>query len=257
MEVAGGSNNKPTVVLYELLGTALFIYGILVSGGDATAVPIALFASILIFGNITGGHFNPAVTLGVWITKGNCAASFSFAMMIIFGQILGGFLAIALAYVSLYSNQEGVNTIETPAYACPTENSGECDNTNGEGFDYDVQSFVTQVICTYIFVSVILMVKGLANPKTAPTSDGMLGPLTVVLTLAGLIQVAMRLGPVFNPAVGITLTTLDTWQTENPNGIYTHYAYAYTLGPAIGGLLAGFTHLNYANSLDENKKGAG
>ena len=52
------------------------------------------------------------------------------------------------------------------------------------------------------------MVKG---KHTAPTQDGMLGATCVALTLAGMIQVAMRMGPVFNPAVAIAFTTLDVW----------------------------------------------
>ena len=80
------------------------------------------------------------------------------------------------------------------------------------------------------------------DKATAPTSDGVLGAMTVVLTLAGIIQVASKLGPVFNPAVSIAFITLDVWQTPNPNNIYTHYTYAYTLGPALGGLLAGLFH---------------
>ena len=52
------------------------------------------------------------------------------------------------------------------------------------------------------------MVKG---KFTAPTSDGMLGATAVSLTLAGMIQVALRLGPVFNPAVAIAFTMLDVW----------------------------------------------
>lgn len=65
METKLGHNRKFIVSLYEALGTGLFCYCILVSTGDAIAGPIALFAMILIFGGVTGGHFNPAVTTGV------------------------------------------------------------------------------------------------------------------------------------------------------------------------------------------------
>ena len=137
--------------------------------------------------------------------------------------------------------------VETPPFVCPSDmvkndvgvETQVCDNTDGDGFHYNFQAIYTQVVCTFIFVSVILMVK---DKATAPTSDGVLGALTVVLTLAGLIQVALRLGPVFNPAVSIAFTTLDWRQTTNPNQIYTHYTYAYTIGPALGGLLAGIFH---------------
>ena len=87
MEVEGGSERKGTVVLCEMFGTALFIYGILVSRGDAIAVPLSLFASILIFGNITGGHFNPAVSFGVLISNGRTKtkSNFVFFILIVLG----------------------------------------------------------------------------------------------------------------------------------------------------------------------------
>lgn len=50
-----------------MLGTALFIYGILINGADNAGVALSLFASVIIFGGITGGHFNPAVSIGVYL----------------------------------------------------------------------------------------------------------------------------------------------------------------------------------------------
>lgn len=74
METKLGSNRKFTVALYEAIGTALFTYCIIVSTADAVAAALSLFAMIVIFGKVTGGHFNPAVTMGVlvWqIAKGD------------------------------------------------------------------------------------------------------------------------------------------------------------------------------------------
>ena len=104
MEVEGGHKRKFTVMICEMLGTALFIYGIILTD-KAVSIPFSLFASILIFGAITGGHFNPAVSLGVYIanltgkSEGN---SFVFLMIIWLGQFLGGGLAMLFAYLSLY-----------------------------------------------------------------------------------------------------------------------------------------------------------
>ena len=82
MEVEGGQQRKALVATYELVGTALFIYMILVSKGDAMGVPLALFAMIVIFGGITGGHFNPAVTLGVYIHEGKWKENAGYAALI-------------------------------------------------------------------------------------------------------------------------------------------------------------------------------
>jgi len=55
------------VGIYEALGTALFTYCIIVSTANAVAASLGLFAMIVIFGSVTGGHFNPAVTIGVFL----------------------------------------------------------------------------------------------------------------------------------------------------------------------------------------------
>ncbi len=67
METKLGHKRMFTVGIYECFGTALFTYCILVSSANAIAASFSLFAMILIFGSITGGHFNPAVTIGVFI----------------------------------------------------------------------------------------------------------------------------------------------------------------------------------------------
>ena len=95
------------------------------------------------------------------------------------------------------------------------------------------------------------MVKSSKN--TSPTSDGVAGAIAVVVTLYGMIQVAMKSGPCMNPAVALAFTTLEMWQTTNENGIYTHYFYAYTIGPAIGGMLAGILANDHRKKHEENE----
>lgn len=82
MEVEKGKDRKMLVFLYELFGTALFVYCVLASNGNAYAVIIGLFASIIIFGGVTGGHFNPAVTMGVYIASGEYGSNFIFMILI-------------------------------------------------------------------------------------------------------------------------------------------------------------------------------
>ena len=84
MEVNEGKNNKLLVAVYEMIGQAIFIYCILVSHANPVAVVVGLFSAIIMFGPYTGGHFNPAVTLGVLVANKNFKDIFT-ALMIIVG----------------------------------------------------------------------------------------------------------------------------------------------------------------------------
>ena len=70
MEVPGGEKNKLIVCIYEALGTALLLIAVnwgSNGSGQASAISITIFINIMIFGGASGGHFNPAVTIGVYI----------------------------------------------------------------------------------------------------------------------------------------------------------------------------------------------
>ena len=241
MEVEGGHQRKALVATYELVGTALFIYMILVSTGDALGVPLALFSMIVIFGGITGGHFNPAVTLGVFIHEGKWKENAGYAALIAVSQLVGSLLGMLLAAITLCAKVNGELTIpehRVPVLA-PTDPKGENAYdmaTDSDGFSENWQTFITQVVCTFIFVAVILMLKG---QLTGPSKDGVLIALTVALTLGGLIQVANHHAASFNPAVSLALTVFQTQAMENEGGYLTHYFYAYFVGPLLGGFLAG------------------
>ena len=49
-------------LLAEFLGTMFFLYVILATG-DAIAIGLALITVILVAGKMSGGHFNPAVSV--------------------------------------------------------------------------------------------------------------------------------------------------------------------------------------------------
>ena len=81
------------------------MYMVLVSAGYAAspglAAPLALFASASIFGTVSGGHFNPAVTIGVYIREGNYIKNLPFCIGIIASQIAGALTGMLLSYLAL------------------------------------------------------------------------------------------------------------------------------------------------------------
>ena len=86
----------------ELTGTFIFILLILVITSKNTeaikvAVPIglALAISIVIFGDITGGHFNPAVSFAMFIKNPKL---FTGLMLLVYvtAQVIGAFSALEI-----------------------------------------------------------------------------------------------------------------------------------------------------------------
>ena len=250
---ANGHDRKFTVCLCEALGTALFVYGILINGADNAGVAASLFASVLIFGGVTGGHFNPAVTLGVYFQEADFFGNLIFMLEIIIAQFFGGLMAVGMAWVSLYDSKTMQETEKWTAVICPKANLTEdakCDGLADGNFTLNINTLVNEITCTFIFVSVILMVKG---KHTSPTTDGIAGAMAVVATLMGMIKTGMRLGACFNPAVGFALILNAFLWLENTNGYLTHYWYAYLVGPAIAGVAAGLFHLMHAKAFEKDE----
>lgn len=79
-------------LLVEFLGTLFFLYVIL-AVGNPLAIGLALAVAIMVGGKISGGHFNPAVTLMMVAAKKirmNDAAPYVLA------QVAGGMVALEL-----------------------------------------------------------------------------------------------------------------------------------------------------------------
>ena len=138
METKLGHERKLIVCLYEMIGAGLFCTGILISGANATAATMTIFAMIIIFGDVTGGHFNPAVTLGVlvWQFSSKPVANLLFAAMIIVSQctgaILGGLLS---SYILSVDGSVPIDLVAILAPQNTVTNKGE------GGFVEDVQTF--------------------------------------------------------------------------------------------------------------------
>lgn len=79
-----------SAVLGEFIGTFVFLLVILVVGQPIPIV-VGLLAAILAFGNLSGGHFNPAVST-MMLAKGDISVV-QYALYVI-AQVLGGLAAL-------------------------------------------------------------------------------------------------------------------------------------------------------------------
>jgi aquaporin Z len=84
--------------LVEFLGTVFFLY-IIIATGNAYAIGAALAIAILVGGKISGGNFNPAVTIMMVAAK---KQPMSDLLPYVLAQAAGGLVALELhKYIKL------------------------------------------------------------------------------------------------------------------------------------------------------------
>lgn len=191
-------------VAAETLGTFLFVFAIITAIANAGAltpfaVGLALMVLVYAFGHISGGHFNPAVSLGALVRGALGLRDFAFYVL---GQAIGAALAVALAALVVPRATTAIEVELLPA-------------------------FIAELVVTFTLVTVVLNV---ATSRDHPNNS------FYGLAIGGTVLVgALAVGPVsgggFNPAVALGLALNGTFAWSN--------FWLYLLAPLLGGLLAG------------------
>nr|WP_152746413.1 aquaporin Z [Pseudomonas kitaguniensis] len=150
--------------------------------GVALAFGLSVLTMAYAVGSISGGHFNPAITIGLWV--GQRVASKD-VMPYIIAQVLG---AIAAA-TALYLIASGKPGFEVAGFAA--NGYGELSPGN---FSLSA-SMAVELITTFFFVFIIMRV-------TAPGAAAGFAPLAIGLTLIHLISI-----PVTNTSVNPARST--------------------------------------------------
>jgi aquaporin Z len=199
-------------------GSAVLAAGIAGVGigylGVALAFGLTVVTGAYAFGHISGAHFNPAVTLGVW-----ASGRFPTAQVVpyIVFQVLGAIAAAAVLYV-IASGADGFDA--TAGFA-----------SNGFG-EHSPQHYsltagiVSEVVLTFVFLTVILAVTG----EKAPAG---FAPLAIGLTLVLIHLVSI---PVTNTSVNPARSTgVALFQA----GWALEQLWVFWVAPIAGGILAG------------------
>ena len=201
----------------EFIGTFMLIFAgtgaVVLAKGDPLTIGLAFGLAITImayaFGNVSGGNFNPAVSLAMLI---NSRLGLSEFIGYVISQFLGAIAASAI--IKTLVGDLGLATNQLGQTDFPKISAGT--------------AFWVEVLITFIFVLVILMV----------TSDRLgnanLAPLAIGLALAFLIIVALNLtGGSLNPARSFGPAIMAG------GSALSHY-WVYLLAPLVGGALAAF-----------------
>ncbi|MGQ7843301.1 aquaporin Z [Granulosicoccus sp. 3-233] len=157
--------------------------------GVGLAFGLTVVTGAYAVGHVSGGHFNPAVTLGL-VAGGRF--EFSKAPGYIIAQVIGGTLGAATIY-AIASGQPGF-TIEAGPGTFATNGFG----TDGSPGGFSMQAaLVTEVVMTAVFLVVIM-------GATAKRASAAMGGLTIGLSLALIHFISI---PVTNTSVNPARST--------------------------------------------------
>ena len=192
-----------TVAIANTGDTAIGYLGI----GLAFGMAVTIMACAV--GGVSGGHFNPAVTLSMVLNK---RLDVKYAGFYVVAQFLGATAASA------------VLSIFIKALGLPSDGFGQTDFANITAG----QAFLYEAIVTFLFVFIILMV------TSAKYGNATLAPIAIGLALAFLAIVSLNLtGGSLNPArsFGPAIFAGGT--------ALSHY-WVYLLAPLVGAAVAAF-----------------
>ena len=184
--------------------------------GVSLAFGLTVLTGAYALGHISGGHFNPAVSFGLWAGKRFPANEL---LPYIVAQVLGAIAGAGILYV-IASGKAGF-AIGTFA------SNGFADRSPGK---YEILAgFTAEVVLTFFFLIVILGSTHKKAPKGfAPIAIGL------ALTLIHLISI-----PVTNTSVNPARSTGPALFAQ---GLALSQLWFFWVAPILGALLAGFVY---------------
>ncbi|MQC19471.1 MAG: aquaporin [Chloroflexi bacterium] len=212
-----GDAIDPRKLVAEAIGVFALVFvgagAIVVAAGNANiglveialAHGLAIAVMISALGHISGGHFNPAVTIGFWVTR-RMGTPLSIAYVL--AQLLGGVLG-AVALTALFpEGLRSASDLGTPAL--------------GPGIEF-LGGIGIEIILTFFLVLVIF---GTAVDSRSPNLGGFAIGLTITLDI---LVAGPLTGAVMNPARAFGPALLSgQWGDQA----------VWWIGPLIGGVIA-------------------
>ena len=218
-------------------GSALFAAGYPNLGigfaGVALSFGLTVLTMVYAVGHISGGHFNPAVSFGLW-----ASGRFSFKDLVpyIIAQCFGAIAAAGTLFY-IWTGKTG-NTIDNTKAGAFASNGFGAFSPDG----YSMYScFAAEFILTLFFLIVILGVTDkLANGKFAGITIGL------ALTLIHLVSIPITNTSV-NPARSLSQALFVGGEPLKQLGLFW-------LAPILGGIVGGLIYKNLLEKIEIDDK---
>lgn len=198
--------------------------------GVSLAFGLTVLTGAYALGHISGGHFNPAVSIGLFVGGRFEAKELG---QYIAAQVLGGALGAAILYLIVSSSPDFVGVGDSPgAFASNFYDA----NVYGVNFGM-VGALITEIVMTFMFLIVIL---GATHKNASPGFGGM--AIGLALTLIHLISI-----PVTNTSVNPARSTATALFA---GGEAMGQLWLFWLAPIVGAILAGLVYKFMAPNKD-------
>lgn len=195
--------------------------------GVALAFGLTVVTGAYALGHISGGHFNPAVTLGCAIAR---RVEWGAVLPYWATQIVGASVAGAVLF-AIASGKDGFSAVES---GFATNGYGEL---SPDGYSL-VAVIIAEVVLTAVFLWVILGV----TSKKAPAG---FGPLAIGLTLTLIHLISI---PVSNTSVNPARSLGVAWFA---GGEPLSQVWVFILAPLVGAAIAGASYAFLTGDEDE------
>ncbi len=202
------NNSTSKIFIAEVIGTftlVALICGSILAGGTglipAVAGGLALMTMVYALGGISGGHFNPAVTLAATVSRRlNPTEMVTYWV----AQLVGAFLAIVICQ-TLFSTSAAA-AVSTPTVAAAS-------------------AITAEAVATFFLALTVLGVT--SHQSTSRSANGL--AIGATLVLGGLL-IGSLTGASLNPARSIAPAIMS--------GDFANLA-TYIIGPFVGAIVAG------------------
>lgn len=197
--------------LTEFIGTLFFvlIIGLIVTPGASALAPLIIGSTLMVMvymgGHISGGHYNPAVTLAVYLRGKFLAGD---VVPYIVAQILGGTVGAYLSWLLL-----GQSFAPAPAETATT-----------------MGALLVEFLFTFLLALTVLNVAASAETK-GNSFYGLAIGFSIVIGVAAGGSIS---GGVYNPAIGSGALLIHAFLDGGDLG----NLWIYLVGPVAGGALA-------------------
>jgi aquaporin Z len=208
--VLGGCGSAVLAAAFPQVGIGLL--------GVSLAFGLTVLTMAFAFGHISGGHFNPAVTVGLWLA-GRQGPKFVLPYIVV--QVLGATAGAGVLYLIASGSptyQLATNGLATNGY-----------EAGSPGHFTLAAAFITEVVMTMLFLYIIL---GATDRRAAKG----FGPLAIglALTLIHLISI-----PVTNTSVN---PARSTGPALFVGGMALSQLWLFWVAPLVGAALAGLSY---------------